>query len=352
MQERIQIPNPRSAGLMLSYRCPAECLHCMYACSPKWSEDWIPSPELKTILEQLSGRITPSPNGPNSISLNYGLHLTGGEPFLNFDGLCQAVEMARQMDIPSLFVETNCFWCKNDQTTRKKLDKLKKLGLQGILISVNPFFLEQIPFARVKRGVKISRQVFGNNTLVYQQEYFRRFSQMGIEGKMDIQRYIELWGSDFSQNVEFFITGRAPYKIMEYDLGQYPKYPASKLLKITCRPPFLRDWHNHVDNYGNLIPGYCGGLSLGDARQLDELLAKGISAGDHPVLSRIVTNDFEGLLELAETYGYGEREDGYYSKCHLCIDVRKKLCEEGEFRELTPKEFYEHLDYRRQIQSR
>jgi hypothetical protein len=38
---RIKLPRPISGGLLLSYRCTAECRHCMYACSPKWSGDWV-----------------------------------------------------------------------------------------------------------------------------------------------------------------------------------------------------------------------------------------------------------------------------------------------------------------------
>jgi len=73
------------------------------------------------------------------MSLNHGLHFTGGEPFLNFELLLKAVEIAEALRIPSTFVETNCFWCKNDDLTRERLQALKEKGLRGILISVNPF---------------------------------------------------------------------------------------------------------------------------------------------------------------------------------------------------------------------
>ena len=82
----------------------------------------------------MAGLIEPCPYGSNSINLNYGLHFTGGEPFLNFDLLCEAVEMAEELDIPSTFVETNCFWAVNDKSTKEKLSILKNKGLKGILI--------------------------------------------------------------------------------------------------------------------------------------------------------------------------------------------------------------------------
>ena len=121
-----QIPKPISGGLMLSYKCSVSCQHCMYACSSKWKDDWISKQDLKKILESLANKIEPSPYGPDKVSLNYGLHFTGGEPFLNYELLGEAVEMAKEFDIPSTFVETNCYWCINEEQTREKLQDLKE----------------------------------------------------------------------------------------------------------------------------------------------------------------------------------------------------------------------------------
>ncbi len=54
--------------------------------------------------------------------------------------------------------------------------------------------------------------------------------------------------------------------------------------------------------------------------------------------------DLEGLLNLAKDYGYSEAGDGYFSKCHLCTDLRRHLALEGDFIELKPKEFYNRLN--------
>ena len=80
----MRAPGPVSGGLILSYRCTAECLHCMYACTPEWKGEWIAHEDLESILSNLAPRIRPSPYGSENISLNFGLHFTGGEPFLNF----------------------------------------------------------------------------------------------------------------------------------------------------------------------------------------------------------------------------------------------------------------------------
>ncbi|TDA29507.1 MAG: hypothetical protein DSO04_07515 [Hadesarchaea archaeon] len=63
---------------------------------------------------------------------------------------------------------------------------------------------------------------------------------------------------------------------------------------------------------------------------------------ERPVLGALV-RDLRLLYELAVELGYREREGDYVSKCHLCLDLRRHLAETGQFRELSPREFYEHL---------
>jgi hypothetical protein len=341
---KVKIPVPLSGGLLLTYKCSAACRHCMYACSAWWKADWIPEDDLEKILNQLTGKIQPSPYGPENIGLSHGLHFTGGEPFLNFELLCHAVEMASVYNIPSLFVETNCFWCTNEDATREKMLTLREKGLRGIMISVNPFYLEYVPFERTERAIRIGTEIFGYNAIVYQYEYYIRFKALGIKGKVPFETYLEMENrTDFASNTEFFIMGRAPYSLTEELAGLYPRHPASRLVRMKCNPPFLRNWHNHFDNYGNFMPGFCGGITLGDCRELDDLLRYGIDLDAFPVLSYLVLEDMEGLLQYTVKRGYNVSLEGYYSKCHLCVDLRKYLNSFHEFSELKPDAFYASL---------
>ncbi len=66
---------------------------------------------------------------------------------------------------------------------------------------------------------------------------------------------------------------------------------------------------------------------------------------NYPVIEALAT-DIKRLYGLAvEEWGYEERDEGYISKCHLCVDIRKHMATKtDEFRELRPREFYNHLD--------
>jgi len=57
----------------------------------------------------------------------------------------------------------------------------------------------------------------------------------------------------------------------------------------------LRNWHNHFDNYGNLMPGYCGGISLGRWQGLDRLIEESIDLETHPVLKLLIAGDMQWL---------------------------------------------------------
>jgi MoaA/NifB/PqqE/SkfB family radical SAM enzyme len=336
---KLHIPKPISAGIILSYKCVSGCKHCMYASSPRWKADWIPPDDAEKILNQLADKIHPSPFGPDDIGISYGLHFTGGEPFLNFDLLLKTTEMADERGIPSTFVETSCFWCRDDKTTKEKLEQLKEAGLHGILISVNPFILEQVPFERTERAIRISQEIFGKNVMIYQELFYQQFKRYNIKDTLPFEEYLQKAGRKSLCYIELLPMGRAAYALGKL----YKKYPAKRFFGNSCRIDLTRDWHIHIDNYCNYLPGYCGGISLGDARNIDSIHE--IDLDEKPILQALVT-DLKKLYEFGvEEFGYMELPEGYISKCHLCVDIRKFLAKKtDEFKELRPREFYYHLD--------
>jgi MoaA/NifB/PqqE/SkfB family radical SAM enzyme len=310
----------------------------MYACSPQWKANWLSEEDAKIILSQLAGKIQPDSSETNAIGINCGIHFTGGEPFLNFDLLLNIVKIGHEFNIPSMFVETNCFWCDDDHITEERLTLLKNAGLHGILISVNPFILEQVPFEKTKRAIRISSGVFKNNVIVYQQFFYHLFDRFNIKEKLSFEEYLRM-AKDSLNYIELLPMGRAVY-----ELGfLYEKYPAKEFFGISCHEELTRKWHIHIDNYGNYITGYCGGISLGNARNLNSLLS-GIDLDDRPILAALAS-ELKNLYRIGvEKYNYKERAEGYVSKCHLCVDIRHHIVQQIDaFIELQPREFYSNL---------
>ena len=356
----LKVPEPVSAGIMLSYRCSGECKHCMYACSLEWGGGWISEGDLEKVLKNLSGRIRGPPSeawygitadtdvnmemgGGMGIGINYGIHLTGGEPFLNFDLLLKATRKLKEYRFPSTFVETNSFWCVDERTAMEKLLLLKGAGLHGMLVSVNPFVVEHVPFERIERAVRIGREVFGENVLVYQEYFYNLFSRMELRGTLPFEEYLRLAGIRSLYHVELIPMGRAVYRLQGVLGKLYGRRRAEDFFGESCLEELTRPWHVHIDNYCNYMAGYCGGLSLGDARDLDSICA-GVNLEERPVLGALV-EDIRTLYEMGvEEFGYRELEEGYVSKCHLCLDLRRHIVKKtARFKELSPREFYDHL---------
>jgi len=75
-----------------------------------------------------------------------------------------------------------------------------------------------------------------------------------------------------------------------------------------------------------------------------DAICEGIDLDDHPVLEALASH-IEELYDLAVSeWRYEPALEGYISKCHLCVDIRKHIASEtGEFRELQLTEFYHPL---------
>ena len=324
----------------------------MYACSYKWSNDWINLSDLKRVLEKAAPYIKSYyPKGYSRVGVNDGLHFTGGEPFLNYKLLLKAVELAHEMEIPATFVETNCYWCSGDEVVYERFKELREAGLHGVLVSVNPFLVEHVPFEYIERAVRIGREIFGENLMVYHELFYDQLRILGLKGKLRLEEYLDRMKVVDPRSLvaglsypSIFPMGRACYKLSSL----YVKRRAEVFLHGDCSMELLRRWHNHVDCYCNYIPGYCAGLTLGDARKLDVLCSEGLELEDYPVLKALIT-DFNELYMLALEHGYRELKEGYISRCHLCLDIRRYLAlEVGGFKELEPREFYLHLSVEEQ----
>jgi hypothetical protein len=202
------------------------------------------------------------------------------------------------------------------------------------------------------RAVQVASEVFDEGTMVYQPAYFRFFSGFDIRGTMEFSRYMRDFEPGFAGGTEFFLTGRAPYRVPQHDPESFDRRPAQELLDRPCRPAFVRSWHNHLDNYGGYQPGYCGGLSWGSALELDSLVGTPVDPEEKPVLARIAAGDFAGLFEFARERDYQPDPQGYYSKCHLCEEIRLHLHTQGGYPELTPDGYYREIAAAREATGR
>jgi hypothetical protein len=275
----------------------------------------------------------------------FQVHLTGGEPFLNFPLLLHAVEAARALDIP-IYVETNAGWCVREGLVRERFETLQEAGLRRVLISCSPFHAARIPPERTFLGIRLALEIFGpEGVIVYLPAWVEQLSKHDIQNEIPLEAHVQHLGKNqagrlFWHGYGLISGGRSGYRLGYLIEGK----PAAAYRSEICRWEMLYAHHSHFDLYGNFIPSFCGGLSLGQWQRLPSLV-EDFQAGRYPDLIAILVESGPfGLFERArQSSGYKELEEGYAGKCHLCVDVRRHLVQQGETTALQPLGFYDNF---------
>lgn len=322
-----------SGGLMLTYKCTCRCRHCLYSASPRWT-DFMDVNDAARIFQGLI----------ETTSVLRGLHLAGGEPFLDFERLLCILKLATEFGIPIEYVETNAFWCNDEEVTRHRFEQLREAGLRSILISCSPFHAERIPLKRVSIALKVGMEVF--DVLLWIPEFYEQLVRISVHTPIKLDEYVnalgvEVAGTMIRDGYGLITGGRVGYNLGEF----YERKPAEQYEREHCAVELLSSGHAHFDPYGNFIPAFCSGISLGDARKLTTLF-RSFDLKKLPIIETLVYGGPYKLYSIAvEEFGYKPLPDGYIGKCHLCVDVRKwiRMCT-NQFAELNPLQFYQELD--------
>lgn len=321
-----------SAGIILTYQCNSTCRHCLYNCSPSFS-DWASKEWVDNLFARLKAT-TPRMRG---------YHLAGGEAFLNFPLLLEAVRSATNHGIPIDYVETNAGWFRDETDAVSKLMLLKEAGLDCLLVSASPFHAEHIPIYRTIGLVHASIKVFGSSgTIVWLPEFLRKLSINFDQAKtISLEEYLEKTGTashDYTWQYggALIAGGRASDTLDD----RLPQKPLEELYQSTCRMELYVSGGGHIDLYGNMIPACCSGLSLGNADDLESVY-KGETLSDRPLLRLLADTGVRGLVELAMDQCGFQPKKSYSSKCALCYQARKSLMPLAQaFPELAPACFY------------
>jgi hypothetical protein len=322
---------PTDLGIIMSYQCQCACKHCLYNCGPRW-KDWMSPQTLREALQ-----------ATRAWHHRFQIHLTGGEPFLNFPLLLEGVRLAVELRIPC-YVETNAGWCLREEDVADKFITLKEAGLNAILISCSPFHAEKIPPARTFLAIHKALEIFGpQGVIVYLPQSLEQVQLFDVERPTPIARYVKRFGLERAGRMlwdgySIISGGRSGYALGHLTRRQ----PASAFRSQNCFLEIVHAHHSHFDLYGNYISWFCGGLTVGGWHSLPRILDDFRNRRFPPLVDILVHSGPFGLLEMAKAeYGYQELPQGYAGKCHLCVDVRRCLYQRGQFAELRPGGFYE-----------
>lgn len=253
------------------------------------------------------------------------VHLTGGEAFADWPALLAILQAAHAQGLYAHEVETNAFWCTEAHQVRQRCLLLNQLNLGRLVVSCDLYHQRYIPFERVKMLVQIAKDVLGDHRVrIRWRDFFANPVDISdLSPQQSRQAYRRAWLSHHDR-----LTGRAAEEIAPllemHDLDTFAGQ--------NCRKSLLASRHVHIDPAGNVFPGVCSGLVVGNARhntlpQLWDLLL----SGEDQILQTLVQRGPHGLVSIAAQLGFQPDQDGFASKCHLCATVRRFLWGTGKF---------------------
>lgn len=311
-------------GIMANYRCTAACRHCLYACSPSRGAGYIDGDTAKEVCANLR---------------RYGcrsVHIGGGEPFLDFEGLLVLVKTARAAGISVEYLETNAYWAKDEAGAVKKLRGLINAGVDTLCISIDPFHAEYVPAALPLKLARLCENT-GMGYFLWQAQYVKSVSQLDMERVHARKEWERALGEDYilriAQSYGLRLNGRATGIEREYAQNR----PAGELVSGVPCTCLLSTDHFHVDMHGNFIPPGCTGFTIPLG-----VIGKGVEPGAYPVFEALLYGGAAAMYDYTSERGFEPDPAGYPSKCALCLSMRAYLAKNAPSNELDV-EYYEHI---------
>ena len=323
----LSINRLESGGLITNYYCGSACGHCLYRSGSKWPKDYVSQGEA---LEDFAIMVA---LGCSSV------HVGGGEPLLDPDGLCGVLDAAGQAGVAIQYVETSSSWYRDRDSALALLDRLRSRGLDTLLVSMSPFHNEHIPFSRVK-GVIDACHESGVALFPWIADFYLDLSVFDEDRTHSLDEYRHHFGEEYLENLprRYGIVpgGRA----LETFQGLVDERSIEELVeeKRDGCSELADTSHFHIDLYGNYIPGMCAGLSI-----LKEDLGHPLDPDDYPVITRLAEGGVGALLSwMMEIHSFRPSRKTYSTDCQLCAEMRRFLVVERRIKskELQPVNHY------------
>ncbi|MGA2091939.1 MAG: radical SAM protein [Sedimentisphaerales bacterium] len=323
----------RNAGLLLTYKCNAECEFCYYNCSPKHGGLMPVEMALNCwrSLKELAGD-------------DAKIHITGGEPFLYWERLVEILQEANKNNLGIVdMIETNGFWATDEKIIKDRLKTLDRLGMNRLKISCDPFHQEYVDIELVRRLAQIAKELLGDTRVLVRWEKYL-VNPVAMKNISDTER--ERRYADALKDYPCRFTGRAGGQIAEL----FAKDTVGQIPKLNCRDAFLGAKGVHIDPFGNVFSGTCSGIIVGNVTKtnLDEIWQKWQPDNDK-VIERLFQAGPVGLLDEAVRVGYklferyaGKPAKQWAGKCHLCTNIRQFFFSKGLYKStIGPAECYQ-----------
>jgi len=299
----------------VTYLCNSKCRHCQLG--EEEERKRIPSHIDKDKAVEIVRRVGEE-YGPKSVMT------FGGEPLLYRETVFAIHKEAENMGIPVRDVITNGFWARKTEKIEEVAVGLAKSGVNDVHISVDCFHQEFVPLKIVRKAAEslvkagVPRVVW-NPCWVVSKDHDNMYNRKtkAILGKLED---LPIETSD-GNNVQ--PEGRATVWLRDF-LPSKTKMPRGKCGGMPYTEPLDSIHTVCVEPDGGIA--VCKELHIGNALGTDIIdIIEGYDPFEIPEAKTIIENGMDGLIEWARKRNVEPNPDGYYSICHLCIDLRRRV---------------------------
>lgn len=291
--------------ILLTYQCTYECDHCFVWGSP-WQTGVLTIEQIEQILVQAK-----------DAGIDW-IYFEGGEPFLYYATLVQAVRKAANMGF-SVGIVTNAYWANSVADAEEWLRPFAG-RLADFTVSSDLFHCSETMGERPQNALVAAKWLNLPTGMI-------TIAQPGEEAR-ETHGQIEEGG-------RVMYRGRAARDLSSYA----PHYPWESF--DSCPHEDLREpGRVHLDPLGNLH--ICQGLVIGNLFEKPlKQICEEYDAEMHPICGPLLGG---GPAALVSEYNVlHSSPDGYAGACHLCYEARKTL--RSRFpRALCPDQMYGSIE--------
>jgi radical SAM family protein/iron-sulfur cluster protein len=294
-----------TVALDLSYYCPLECDHCLFDAGPS-----------RPLQSMADGHVMDIIKSAAEVGSFYTISIANQEPFVQFDRLARLLEWLKaNFSGYGVSLTTTAMWARSRAFTLQRLQRLKELYLDALMISVDDFHQSQrqaplercIVCAQVAQelGIPVTIQCIYSATS-HRLDYFR--AQMAPHLQPDKIQWIES---------AVCPSGRARKVIPESD------WPQLTCMDGGCNAMEIM----YVAPNGDATPCCGGGLvarGLVAGNLHEQSMASIVSAVEQdPILNSIAAHRGPaGLIKtLVEQHPTWRPRPHYTGACHACYEI-------------------------------
>lgn len=246
----------------------------------------------------------------------------GGEPLLFSSEVCKIHKCANDLGIQSRQLITNGFFTNNNEYCNQIIESLGSSGVNDLLISVDAFHQETIPFENVYRFAKYAKEVIPNTMLHPAWVVNKQHDNFYNTRTKDILIKFDDLMIPISKGNNIFMAGRAVENLCEY--YEKPKLNLSDscgLLPYTDRPDKITSI--------TIVP--CGNVMVCDfvigniyEQNIEDIILS-YNPYKNKYLNALLTGGAGKLIEISNKNGIFIDISQCYSVCDLCHKICNQM---------------------------